>query len=542
MSPQAHRLRNHWGWGWDDKFPRRSRRLAMAAQVRAHLGFGLRWPRNPTPLEGVRLPKPRRPEHSLALPSELAEFVAADDEARVRHTYGRAYRDVVRGFYGDFLAAPDLVAMPRDEHDVTAVLEWASKSGVPVVPWGGGTNVVGATERQGCLALDMARFDRVLEVDDVSRAARVQAGAFGPSLERDLAAHSLTLRHFPQSFEFSTLGGWLATRSGGHFATGYTHIDEFVESMRVLTPTGVSETRRLPASGAGPSADRLVLGSEGTLGVITEAWMRVLPRPTHRSRANVFFRTFEAAVDAVRAVAQSGLQPSNCRLLDADEAHLHRVVKDGSCVLILGFEAADRQVEGLLDQALALARRHGGLCPDGPRHRKPDEAHGSGDAAGTWRQAFFDAPYFQTSLVSLGVMADTFETACTWDRFAEMHGAIRQAVTSTLRQMCGKHFFSCRFTHVYPDGPAPYYTFVAPVKRGAELEIWEQVKDAASRAIHQHGGTITHHHSVGRTHRPTYLNEIPQPMLDALRAAKKAVDPAGILNPGSLFAEELAST
>ena len=313
--------------------------------------------------------------------------------------------------------------------------------------------------------------------------------------------------------------------------------------MRVLTPSGTSETRRLPASGAGPSADRLVLGSEGTLGVITEAWMRVLQRPTHRSKASVLFRSFDAAVDAVRAVAQSGLQPSNCRLLDAEEARLHRVVKDGSCVLILGFEAADRQVDAWLEQALALARRHGGLCPDGPKH-SVEEDHGKErvdqgrDAAASWRNAFFEAPYFQTSLVSLGVMADTFETACTWDRFAEMHGAIRERRDVEAARAVRQVFFSSRFTHVYPDGPAPYYTFVAPVKRGAELETWQQVKDAASLAIHHHGGTITHHHSVGRIHRPTYLNEIPGPMLEALRAAKRAVDPAGILNAGTLFADD----
>lgn len=522
-----------WGWGLARRFPSRAARLALSARLRAGLGFGLGWPREPRPIDSVRLPRARQ-----EVPSSLAEFVTGDREARIRHTYGRAYRDLVRGFYGNFAAAPDLVARPRDEDDIDRALEWAEAEGVAVVPYGGGSNVVGATEcrgddHNGVLCLDTGRLDRVLEVDEISRSARIQAGATGPRLESQLATHGMTLRHFPQSFEHSTLGGWLATRSGGHFATGYTHIDDFVQSIRTSTPIGVSESLRLPASGAGPSPDRLVLGSEGTLGVITEAWMRILPRPTRRCRADVFFDDFVDAVEATRAVVQSGLRPANCRLLDPLEARLHRVVKDGRSVLILGFESAGIDVLGTMDEALDLARQHGGRCPEGIRHRSSTGREGS--AGASWRRAFFDAPYFQTQLVSLGVMADTFETACTWEAFPELHLALREEIPATLRRLTGHGFLSCRFTHVYPDGPAPYYTFLAPVRRGAELEIWQEVKDTASRLLLRHGATITHHHAVGRIHRPTYLEQMPDPTLAALRGARAALDPGGILNPGALF-------
>ncbi|MEM7585481.1 MAG: FAD-binding oxidoreductase [Acidobacteriota bacterium] len=527
-----------WGWGYADKFPGRAKRLALAGQIGLALGFRPGAPRNPPQLDDVELSPPR-----VEVPTALAAFASIEREDRIRHTYGRAYRDIVRGFYGDFSNAPDLVAHPRSEDEIVAVLDWADGAGVAVVPYGGGTSVVGGVEADGAgfrgvISLDLKRLDRVLEVDTVSRSARIQAGATGPSLEKQLAIDGMTLRHFPQSFELSTLGGWLATRAGGHFATVTTHIDDMVESIRMLSPAGVQESWRLPASGAGPSPDRLALGSEGTLGVITEAWMRVLPKPRFRSRASVFFDDFERATDAVRAIAQSGLHPSNCRLLDSREARLNRVVNDSSSVLILGFEAADLEVEDRLDQALRLALDAGGRCPDGPRHRRPGDAAASKDAAGTWRQAFFDGPYLQSSLVSLGVLADTFETACTWERFPALHQELVHDVRAAMRRVCGSGFLSCRFTHVYPDGPAPYYTFLAPTRRGAELEHWAEIKQAAADTLHRHGATITHHHAVGRIHRPWYERQAPGPFLDVLRAAKQTLDPRGILNPGALFTTE----
>ena len=271
--------------------------------------------------------------------------------------------------------------------------------------------------------------------------------------------------------------------------------------------------------------------------MITEAWMRVLPRPRFRSRASVLFDDFERATGAVRAVAQSGLHPSNCRLLDRREAMLNRVVADGSSVLILGFEAAEASVRDRLVQALRVATEAGGRCPDGPRHQEPGDRAPRDDAAGSWRQAFFDGPYLQSALVSLGVIADTFETACTWERFPTLHQAVIANVRAAMKRACGRGFLSCRFTHVYPDGPAPYYTFVAPARAGGELEQWAEIKKAASDTLLEHGATITHHHAVGRTHRPWYQRQAPPPFLDVLRAAKRTLDPRGILNPGVLVTD-----
>jgi alkyldihydroxyacetonephosphate synthase len=363
----------------------------------------------------------------------------------------------------------------------------------------------------------------------VSRAARIQGGALGPVLEDQLRPHGLTLRHFPQSFEFSTLGGWLATRSGGHYASVYTHIDDLVESIRMVTPSGVSESRRLPGSGAGPSPDRIALGSEGTLGVITEAWMRVQDRVRFKASAGVRFVSYDAAVDATRAVAQSGLFPTNCRLLDASEAMIAAGVTDGTSLLVLGFESADHPVDAWIERAVELCRDHGGEAPDGIR------SSGTDGAVGTWRNSFLRAPYGRDALVAMSVIVETFETACTWSAFPSLHAGVTDAVEKALQDVCGGGWVTCRFTHVYPDGPAPYFSVTAPGRLGSELEMWAEIKAAASEALLAHGGTITHHHAVGRDHRHWYDRQRPDQFAAAMRAAKATLDPAGILNPGVLI-------
>jgi alkyldihydroxyacetonephosphate synthase len=533
--PDDDRQRSHWAWGWAHKLPDENARRLLAAQVSALLGVppGGFAPREAVPLAAARIAPSR-----AAPPPALAAFTTADDETRARRTYGRAWRDQWRGFHGDFAAAPDLVARPRDEREVEGVLEWAAASGAWVVPWGGGTSVVGGVEAVGgrerapaVVALDLGALEQVLEVDTVSRAARIQAGALGPALERQLAAHGLTLRFFPQSFEHSTLGGWIATRAGGHYATGPTHIDDLVEAVRLVTPTGVWQSRRLPASGAGPSPDRLALGSEGAFGVITEAWVRVVPRPRWRASASVRFAELAAAVDAARAIAQSGLWPANCRLLDAREATINMVAQN-ACVLVLGFESADHALEPWMERALAIARGAGG--EHAPPQYRDEGGRAGGGEAGRWREAFLAGPYLQPALLSLGIIADTFETACTWDRFESLYRDVTGAVREAARRLCGAGEISCRFTHVYSDGPAPYFTFIAPARAGEEERQWAELKRAASDAVIAAGGTITHHHAVGRTHEPWWRKERPEPFYRALAAAKAAIDPKGIMNPGVL--------
>src|SRR5215207_5873818 len=354
----AERRLKHWGWGYEDQAPMATQLREAGEGIRQRFGFGGEVEK-PVPLEEVELRAPR-----LKRPSGFGDLFSDGKYERVSHALGKAYRDVVRGFYGKFENPPDLVATPRDESEIETALGWAEAEGAAVIPFGGGTSVVGGVEgrlgERPFVSLDLRRLDRVLEVDATSLAARIQAGATGPGLEDQLREHGLTLRHFPQSFEYSTLGGWVATRAGGHFATLYTHIDDLVESVRAITPRGTWESRRLPGSGAGPSPDRALIGSEGILGVIAEAWVRVRPRPEFRASCGVEFDDFLAAASAVRAISQSGLNPANCRLLDALEAATTGAGTGEKNLLILGFESPHHPVEDPMRIAVEIAAEHGG--------------------------------------------------------------------------------------------------------------------------------------------------------------------------------------
>ena len=317
----------------------------------------------------------------------------------------------MRAFRGELPSPPDLVAYPRDEAELTAVLDWCGAADIAVIPYGGGSSVVGGVETaipgaRRCVSLDLGRLDRVLEIDRVSRAARIQAGVLGPALEDQLRPHGLTLRHFPQSFEFSTLGGWIATRSGGHYATLYTHIDDFVESLRVVTPSGVVETRRLPASGAGPSPDRLFIGSEGILGVITEAWMRLQDRPSWRAGASVRFDGpdgFLRGAEAVRRLAQSGLHPANCRLLDPQRGATSGAGDGSHAVLVLGFESADHpSTPGSRGRSSCAATRGGAVPEPQPPRRAPQRrARRATARPAPGGERSSQAPYLRDVLVAL---------------------------------------------------------------------------------------------------------------------------------------------
>ena len=578
------RRRKHWGWGFEDQQPALADLRETAAGLGAHLrpalgDVSLGEIEAPVPLEVVELASPR-----VLPPADLVDICSSDIHARATHALGKSYADVVHGFRGRFVHPPDFVAHPCSETDVERLLEWCTAERVAAIPYGGGTSVVGGVTPDiavagdlgdgaynGAVSIDLSTLDRVLEVDPVSRAALIQAGASGPVLESQLAEHDFTLRHYPQSFEYSTLGGWIATRAAGHFATVLTHIEDFVESTRAITPAGRWESRRLPGSGAGVSPDRMLAGSEGILGVITQAWVRIQSRPSQRASAGVRFERFLDGADCVRALSQSGLSPANCRLIDAREART-TMAGDGSCaLLVLGFESADHPVDEAMSRALAICAEHGGTIEShrrtgsenpsspltgaagggmtvgggdetgGPVGSRTGGSAGSGaDAVGAWRSAFLGAPYLRDVLVAMGVLSETFETAITWERFPAFHehvtGAVYEAIESVSAPAArGAGQVSCRFTHVYPDGPAPYFTVIAPARRGEEVEQWREIKRAASDAVIAHGGTITHHHAIGRDHRPWYDRQRPEPFAQALRGAKAAIDPSGIMNPGVLI-------
>jgi alkyldihydroxyacetonephosphate synthase len=526
------RRRKHWGWGYEDEQPSPEEVRGAAEFLVGRLGFGSTQPEVAVPLSEISLPAPR-----LRPPEALQRVCATDDYQRALHAYGRSYADVVRAFRGRFDHPPDVVVHPRNEAELAAALDWAVSAGAAVIPFGGGTSVVGGVEAAGCedyagvVTIDLKALDRVLEVDPVSLAARIEAGATGPVLEQQLGEHGLTLRHFPQSFQFSTLGGWIATRAGGHFATLYTHIDDLVESVRALTPAGAWESRRLPGSGAGVSPDRMLIGSEGTLGIITEAWVRVRRRPVHRASAAVRFQEFTVGAEAVRALSQSGLYPTNCRLIDAREAEVTGAGDGTHALLVLGFESAEHDVERSMASALECCADHGGSW----ERRGTGSSRTGGDAVSGWREAFLRAPYLRDVFIAIGVLSETFETAITWERFPSFHERVLSEVAGAVRDVCGEGSVSCRFTHVYPDGPAAYYTILAPTRPGAELDQWAEIKRVASEAVIAGGGTITHHHAVGRDHRPWYDRQRPDPFAAALRAAKAALDPTGALNPGVLI-------
>jgi alkyldihydroxyacetonephosphate synthase len=520
-----------WGWGYEDQSLSDDEVKAVEAAYARRFGVdGFAVTPRPS-AEEILLRAPR-----LSIPASLSGALTSDHHERLLHCYGKSFFDSARIFARDFSNPPDLVAFPGNERDVADLLDWCGSIGAIAIPFGAGSSVVGGIEPppgdRPVVTIDLQRLDRVLEIDEASQAARIQGGVYGPTLESQIRPSGLTLRHFPQSFEFSTLGGWIATRSGGHFATLFTHIDDLVESLRVVTPAGIIESRRLPGSGAGPSPDRLFMGSEGILGIITEAWMRLRKRPVFRIGTTVRFTDFCRAAEAVREIAQSGLYPTNCRLVDANEAAVTGAADGSHAVLVLAFESADHPVVAAMQRALEICSAHGGSYDK--QALEAQESHRAG-AAGHWRESFLRAPYLRENLTPRGIIVETFETAITWERFRDFHASIIQATEKAIKEVTGRPgLVTCRFTHVYPDGPAPYFTVHALGTKGKLLEAAWAIKSAASEILIEKGGTITHHHAVGRDHRRWYDKQRPELFASALRAAKRALDPKSILNPGVL--------
>ncbi len=342
----------------------------------------------------------------------------------------------------------------------------------------------------------------------------------------------MTLRFFLQAWEFSSLGGWIATRAAGHYATVYTQIDDHIESLRVVTPAGTLASRRLPTSGAGPNPDRLFLGSEGALGVITEAWVKLHRRPRQRLGTTVRFTNYARAVDAVRIISQSGLYPANARLIEREEAKFTEAGDGRHDMLVLTFESADHPLEHWMNRALEICADHGGEWDREALSRESSQREG---AAGNWRDKFLRGPYLREHAIARGVMRDTVESCITWDRYMEFQERVKEATLAVIEEVTGRPG-SCtvRFTHLYPDGPAPYFTWHALGDQAKLVEQFWAIKAAASQAMIDAGGTITHHHALGRDHRPWYDQERPPLFGDAIRAVKARLDPRHILNPGVL--------
>ena len=528
------RKRKFWGWGYedeilsDDEENNIDKRIASTFNLESVERIAL--PR----IEDIDLPKPQ-----INFPKNLEKFFSDDKLERLNHSYGKSFPDSARSVLGLFPNPPDLVAFPSSEDHIYSILDWASSNDIAVIPYGGGSSVCGGVETyvgddfKGVISLDMKNLNTIIDIDKDSRTALIQGGILGPDLESKLKEHDLTLRHYPQSFEFSTLGGWIATRSGGHYATLYTHIDDFVESLKMITPSGSYETRRLPGSGAGPSPDRFAIGSEGIMGIITEASMRLQDRPTFRSSCTVEFDKYQNALSALRYISQAGLFPANCRLLDSNEALFNGAGDGTKHLLMLAFESADHDKSYFLDRALEISKDFQGIFE---KPKDTSDAHRSG-SSGTWRNSFIKAPYLREAFTRRGIIQDTFETAITWDKSHSFIEEIKEETAKAILEITGKpSLVTCRITHSYPDGLAPYFTFGAFAYPSTMIDVWKEIKLATNEICVTKGGTVTHHHAVGRDHRPNgYDNQRPDLFNKVLASAKSTLDPKGIMNPGVLI-------
>jgi alkyldihydroxyacetonephosphate synthase len=530
-------------WGWGDPAIAPGLDAEGQAMLRDRIGELEPWPHAES-LEGFELPS------AEPLPDALAEAVGAKSvftsvEDRVRHATGRGYADLAKLRSGRLEAAPDAVVLPADAEALRRVLDVCAAEDIAVVPFGGGTSVVGGIEpfRGGhgrLISLDLSHL-RDVTVDARSLTARLGAGLRGPEAEAGLATHGVTLGHFPQSFEYATIGGFAATRSAGQASSGYGRFDALVSSVRLIAPAGELRTLETPHTAAGPSLRELVVGSEGVLGVIPEVTVRIRPAPRVRRYEGWIAESFEAGSEIVRTMAQGPGLPDVIRVSDEEETqaslalsgprgaaatlfggYLRLRRKRGGCLVVIGLEGDEESVARR--RALAVrALRAGGAAY-------------IGQAAGrSWEHSRFGGPYLRDTLMDTGALVETLETSHTWAKLAELHAAVGAAIRDSLATQGTPGLVLCHLSHAYADGASLYFTFIARARRGEEIEQWRGVKRAASEAIVATGGTITHHHGVGRDHAPYMEAEVGRTGIEVLRAVKERLDPAGIMNPGKLI-------
>jgi alkyldihydroxyacetonephosphate synthase len=555
-----------WGWGTLDQSFDLKGRTAFWPGLEQMLELPTdRELRPPVALEEIELQPTRLDDRLLNWLRKLLgdEAVFTDRRTRVEHAYGKSYRDLVRVRTGYVPHPPDAVVYPADEGQVAALLAWAADGDVAVIPFGGGSSVLGGVEPQPsdrlCITLDLARLDRVLAVDPVSRTARIQAGATGPEVEAQLNAQGFTLGHFPQSFEFSTLGGWIVTRAAGQNSIGYGKIEHLTQAVRVVTPVGVVETRDTPATAAGPSVLGLRLGSEGTYGVLTEATMRLHPLPEVQDYQGLLFHTFDDGLAAFRDLMQSDLHPAIVRLSDPSEttayalmSHQHHGLRalfdkvlagylgfrgygfDSSCLMILGFDGGHDDMEDRWNRALEICHDHRGL-------------HLGRSIGRSWKRDRFAQPYLRDDLLDNGVLVDTLETATTWSNLMSVYQAMTVAMKSAIAATGGgPGAVLTHVSHAYPHGASLYSTFLgrqtssdpsAELRAGPleNQEQWRTIKRETTEAILAAGGTLSHHHGVGQDHAPWLDEDIGPVAMQALRALKQTFDPGNIMNPGVLL-------
>jgi alkyldihydroxyacetonephosphate synthase len=530
-------------WGWGDPAVKPELDRAALATLRNRVGDLEPWPLA-AELDRFELPdaEPLPPALVDAV-GEAGVFASAED--RLRHATGCGYADLARLRGGRLDAAPDAVLLPADAEAVRRVLEVCAAEGVAVVPFGGGTSVVGGVAplrgpHARLVSLDLSRL-RVVEVDERALTARLGAGLRGPEAEAALNAAGVVLGHFPQSFEYATVGGFAATRSAGQASSGYGRFDALMSSVRLISPAGDLRTLETPHTAAGPSLRELVVGSEGIFGVIPEVSVRVRRAPRQRRYEAWIAEGFEAGAEIVRALAQGSGLPDVIRVSDEEETEISLALsgprgttgrlfdgylglrrRRGGCLIVVGLEGDEESVARR--RALAVrALRHGGAAYLGQ------------SAGRSWEHGRFQGPYLRDTLIGMGAMVETLETSHTWSRLGELHAAVVAAIRDSLAAEGTPGLAFCHLSHAYADGASLYFTFISRAKRGGEIEQWRAVKRAASEAIVAAGGTITHHHAVGRDHAPYMEAEVGESGIEVLRAVKEQLDPAGIMNPGKLI-------
>jgi alkyldihydroxyacetonephosphate synthase len=543
---RARREMKWWGWGDPDHRPQLPDHAV--AFLRAEVGIADQL-RRPVALEDVKLGEPALSGDARGrLEAAVGEeHVGNDRRTRVVHAAGKSYPDLVRQRAGLCEGAPDAVVSPGSAEEVGTVLDAAADAGVAVVPFGGGTSVVGGVDPErgsfdAVIALDLGRMDALIALDERSLTATFGPGIRGPEAEALLARRGLTLGHFPQSYEFASLGGYAATRSAGQASTGYGRFDELVLGLRCAAPAGeLAAVADFPATAAGPSLREVLVGSEGTLGVITDLTVRVRPRPPERRFEGWFFRSFAEGADAFRELEQRRAAPDVARLSDEDEtrsalafaagggardlvgrAYLRARGYAGGCLVVTGWDGSAEEIARRRAAGARILRRAGGL----PLGRGPGAA---------WERSRFETPYLRDDMLERGVMVETLETATNWSNLLTLHGAVRGALHEALAARGTPPLVLCHVSHLYPSGASLYFTFMARQEAYHELDQWRAAKQAASDAIVASGGTITHHHAIGRDHVPWMRAETGALGVDVLRAAKATADPAGIMNPGKLL-------
>jgi alkyldihydroxyacetonephosphate synthase len=544
-------------WGWGDPnftFPMADK-PALWPWIAKKLGVVSTSPTAaPVDLASIQIPPTRASQELLAELHQVLrpEQVTLDPLERLLHTYGKSFPDLFRVRNAVVTRAPDVVVYPDSHEQVEALVQLAQRRNFCLIPCGGGTNIVGGInppvdETRLLLTLSLRNMNRLISLDTESRTATIQAGALGPRLEADLAERGHSLGHYPDSFEYSTLGGWLATRSAGMQSDAYGRIEDMVVSIKMATPSGTIVTKAVPASSVGPDLNRLMIGSEGVLGVITEATMRVHKTPVAKDYRGFLFRSFEDGVRAIQECLDRGFAPSMIRLQDSGESELAFNMKSPShglegwiqnrvkgwlksrgyvepCILIIGFEGEAKPVAATRRCALQIVKRHGGF-PLGKSVGK------------TWSKDKFNIPYLRDYIMDYGCMADVAETATLWSNVLPLYAGTVGAIKARFGQEDGTGYIGCHISHTYETGACLYFTFAARQPKGKELEHYYEYKRLITDTIIGLGGTLSHHHAVGIEHRPWVAQELSPAGLVALRALKTALDPQHILNPGKLLPE-----